>query len=209
MHPWYGCAPLYHTSAEEARLLRRYLLEKMEGVVEDLRFFDQERDPEMVEGSLFLGTPTEDNIKSTYWRKREEPPEQMDPDRDRCGVLWMCHTIPMRGEAVGHFAALAEEIVLSHGLEPNLGIACSSARAARTFVALMYDREVEGEDAKAMRCHDAIFSALTQAGFLSYRLGLSSMQQMPPCLDATPALLSQIKQMLDPEDLLAPGRYRF
>lgn len=207
--PWYACAPLYYPSREHARVDRRYLLEQLEDHVHDLMFFDQEEHPEIVQNSLFVGVPTEENIASTYWRKSQPPPAQMDPDRDRCGVLWTCHVVPLQSTAVSRFMEIAERIVLEHGLEPNLGLSCMSVRAMRVFVALMYDRDTEGHDQKAMRCHDAVFSALCAEGFLPYRLGLPSMSLMPTVTDQSAAFLHKIKSLLDPHHVLAPGRYTF
>jgi 4-cresol dehydrogenase (hydroxylating) len=205
--PWYACAALYYPSREHARVDRRYLLEQLETHVHDLMFLDQEEHPEIANDSLFLGVPTEENIASTYWRKKQAPPVQMDPDRDRCGVLWTCHVVPLQSAAVGRFIEIAERVVLAHGLEPNLGLSCMSVRAMRVFVALMYDRDVEGHDQKAMQCHDAVFSALCAEGFLPYRLGLPSMSLMPDTTDHSSPLLQKIKTLLDPDHVLAPGRY--
>ncbi|MCB9638667.1 MAG: FAD-binding oxidoreductase [Myxococcales bacterium] len=207
LEPWYACAALYHPSREHARVEKRYLLDHLEHHVHDLMFFDQDGHAELSSDNLFLGAPTQENIFSTYWRKSSGPPEQMDPDRDRCGVLWMCHVIPFHTQAMSQFVQMTEQIVLEHGLEPNLGIACMSPRAARVFVALMYDREQDGADERAIRCHDAVFAALCDAGFLPYRLGLPSMLSMPPATDASSRFLAKVKELLDPARSLAPGRY--
>src|SRR5207245_1543281 len=30
------------------------------------------------------------NLTSCYWAKRSVPDDEVDPDRDRCGFLWIC-----------------------------------------------------------------------------------------------------------------------
>lgn len=73
----------------------------------------------------------------------------------------------------------------------------------------MFDREVAGEDEKAMSCHDELLQMLTQAGHIPYRLGIQSMNSLPPAQDDSGFFLRTLKQALDPNDILAPGRYDF
>ena len=50
---------------------------------------------------------------------------------------------------------------------------------------------------------------LTEAGYLPYRLGLQSMGQLPPARDDTGTFYRTLKTALDPNHVLAPGRYEF
>jgi 4-cresol dehydrogenase (hydroxylating) len=48
-----------------------------------------------------------------------------------------------------------------------------------------------------------------QAGYLPYRLGIQSMNSLPPAQDDYGKLISTLKHGLDPNNILAPGRYDF
>jgi 4-cresol dehydrogenase (hydroxylating) flavoprotein subunit len=146
--------------------------------------------------------PSDLNVGSTYWRKASRPARDLDPDRDGCGVLWLCPEFPLDGALVASAIGELEAVVARHGFEPNLGLVLSGARSMRAYLALMYDRDVAGEDARALACHDEALEAMSRRGILSYRLGLHSMQTLAPS-----AALRVLKDVLDPKRVIAPGRY--
>ena len=74
---------------------------------------------------------------------------------------------------------------------------------------IVYDRDVPGEDARAMACHDELLRRTGELGFLPYRLGVQSMNAPPAPRDDYSAVLERLKRALDPDDVLAPGRYDF
>jgi 4-cresol dehydrogenase (hydroxylating) len=74
-------------------------------------------------------------------------------------------------------------------------------------VSITYDRDVPGEDERAMQCHDELLARLVAAGFLPYRLGVHSQGKLPPRKPGSQALLDRIKAAVDPNGILAPGRY--
>ena len=74
-------------------------------------------------------------------------------------------------------------------------------------VGIMYDRDVPGEDERAMACHDEILRRLVDLGYLPERLGIQSMGILPPPRDDSPQFFARLKEALDPNGILAPGRY--
>jgi 4-cresol dehydrogenase (hydroxylating) len=72
---------------------------------------------------------------------------------------------------------------------------------------ITYDREVAGEDEKALRCHDEMLEALIWRGYIPYRLGIRSVGLLPEPEDDYGELLRTLKKILDPNNILAPGRY--
>jgi 4-cresol dehydrogenase (hydroxylating) len=155
------------------------------------------------------GVPHEESLRSVYWRKRTPVPADPDPDRDRCGVIWAALVVPFEGHGVVAATRLLEEVILAHGLEPLLAMVGQSPRAVYLLPLLVYDRDVAGADEEAMRCHDAVLTRLARAGYLPYRLGVQSMDALPAPRDDHGAVLERLKRALDPNDILAPGRYDF
>jgi 4-cresol dehydrogenase (hydroxylating) len=75
-----------------------------------------------------------------------------------------------------------------------------------TTVALTYDREVAGEDQRALICYETLTRELIARGYPPYRLNVVSMTEGRP--DATyEQALASVKSALDPNRILAPGRY--
>ncbi len=225
---WNGSGALYGTKAqvkEARRLLRRALA----GKATKLQFLDNRllrlatrfsKQYQFFTGwnlekmlavlkpvyGLMQGIPTSHPLFSTYWRKRTPPPAAMDPDRDGCGLLWCSPVAPNDGRSAQELTGIATELVLRHGFEPAISITVLSDRTISCIISLGYDRAVEGEDEKAKRCYHELLNVLAEKGYYSYRLGIDSMNAMG---DGTAyfELLQSVKGLLDPADILAPGRY--
>jgi 4-cresol dehydrogenase (hydroxylating) flavoprotein subunit len=157
--------------------------------------------------SVFLGHPTELSVRSLYWRKTSRRPREIDPDRDRCGLVWLCHTVPNRGSDVLASEAICKRVMVEHGFEPNLAYLVTSERALRLFIAIVYDRETVHEDSKAEACWRKLHAELIRCGYPAFRLGLHSMDQYTADPPSVASVQATLKRALDPEGVLAPGRY--
>jgi 4-cresol dehydrogenase (hydroxylating) flavoprotein subunit len=155
---------------------------------------------------LLKGIPTQQPLGSAYWRKRMPVPADPNPDRDRCGVIWLAPVAPMMGAQAVTLTELAERLLLKHGFEPQISITLLTERSLSCVISITYDREIEGEDEKATTCYRDLRDQMEQHGYYSYRLGVSSM----PMRGVDPAysqLLHTLKKAVDPNNILAPGRY--
>ncbi len=155
---------------------------------------------------LLKGVPTDKALRSAYWRKRNPPPAEMDPDRDACGLLWCSPVAPAEGQHAQILAELSARVLLSHGFEPMLSLTLITERALICVISITYDREEAGEDRRARVCFEQLQSELAAKGYISYRLGIQSMDEMN-AQGAYASLLEQIKRAVDPAGILAPGRY--
>ncbi|MEO7145348.1 MAG: FAD-binding oxidoreductase [Bryobacteraceae bacterium] len=226
--PWNGSGGLYGTRrqvAEARRLVRRALA----GKVDKLQFLDDRllglasrfsracqlftswdlsRALELVRPlfGLLQGIPTDKPLASVYWRKRSAPPDAMDPDRDRCGLLWWSPVAPAEGRHAEILAAVSSEILTRHGFEPMLSITLITGRALICVISITYDRDVPGEDGRAQACYAELQTTLLAKGYPPYRLGIPSMRQMH-AYGPYGELLEAIKRAVDPAGILAPGRY--
>jgi 4-cresol dehydrogenase (hydroxylating) len=155
---------------------------------------------------LMKGIPTDHPLSSTYWRKRTPPPEAMDPDRDGCGLLWCSPVSPCDGSHARRLTSLATSIVLDHGFEPAISLTMITDRTLACIISIGYDRHLRGEDQRAEACYQALLGALADQGYYSYRLSVQAMSKMESA-SAYDAFLSALKRSIDPNGVLAPGRY--
>jgi len=226
---WSASGGLYGTRrqvAEARRLMRRAL----KGKVERLQFLDDRmlrlasrfakpyqlltgwdlrRTLELVRPvfGLLKGVPTGQPLASCYWRKKTPPPSQMDPDRDGCGLLWCAPVAPMEGEHAARMTQIASTILLEYGFEPAISLTLITERSLCCVVSISYDRSQAGEDERAMACYKHLLRALTDRGYYSYRLGIQAMSEADSH-DGYSGLLRAIKNGVDPNGILAPGRYQ-
>jgi len=159
--------------------------------------------------SIFLGFPTEKSTRSTYWRKKVSVPNTMDPDKDSCGVIWLCPVVPFMSNHLSRAINIATEIAEEFGFEPQVAFIFPSERAVYMFPSIVYDRDLPGEDEKAIACHDKMLNSLISAGYYPYRLGIQSMAALSGKESRYDELAGRIKDLLDPNNILSPGRYEF
>jgi 4-cresol dehydrogenase (hydroxylating) len=225
---WNGSGALYGTRAQ-VKEARRLLQAALKGKATGLQFLDDRKLAmatrfagiyQRLTGwnltrtltvlkpvyGLMQGIPTEQPLFSTYWRKRDAPPEQMNPDRDGCGLLWCSPVAPNEGRHATRISALASGVMLSNGFEPAISMTVLTDRTLSCIISLAYDRDIPGEDAKAMACYYELLERLAGEGYHSYRLSVGSMGAMGDG-SAYHDVLRSLKSSLDPNGVLAPGRY--
>jgi 4-cresol dehydrogenase (hydroxylating) len=225
---WNGSGGLYGTKAQ-VKEARRLVKRALRGKVTRLQFLDDrllkiasrfalpyrwltgldlKRTLEIVKPvfGLIKGIPTGSFMHSCYWRKRGPVPSDPDPDRDACGLLWCAPVAPSDGKSVLQMTAIAEKALLSYGFEPMLSLTLTTDRAVTCVVSISYDREIRGEDHRAMQCYRELLDQMTEAGFYSYRLGIQARHLFSPDT-AYGRLLATLKDALDPNHIVAPGRY--
>ena len=226
---WNGSGGLYGTKRQIAEA-RRLIKKALKGKVKKLQFLDNGKLvlaqkvaklyqlltglnlPEMLKlikpvYGLMKGIPTNTQIKSTYWRKKDAIPEQMDPDLDKCGLLWCAPVASLEGKEALTIADIATKIILEHKFEPLISMTILTERCLGCVIAIAFDREVPGEDERALNCYRDLSQQLNEAGYYPYRLGIQSMDTLNQGEESYQNLLDKIKQAIDPNQILAPGRY--
>lgn len=206
---WFCQGCLYSPSALMAAAHLELAVQALEASSLELKVFDEVSVPDLRrQAGLFLGVPSNENVRSLYSRKRGPVPDgDLDPDRDRCGAIWLCPEVPFDGASVANMIASCDSILRAFGYDPVIGMSVGTPRTIRVFISIVYDREISGEDDRAMRCHNQLQATFSAAGIFPFRLGIHSMhvanQATGPCWD----LIRQIKDSIDPGGILAPGRY--
>ena len=154
---------------------------------------------------LMKGVPTDSPMASAYWRKKSPVPEHIDPDRDGCGLLWCSPVLPNTGRHALEVSRLATDVLLSHGFEPQMSVSIATERSAICVITISYDREEPGEDERAIACYRVLVDALLARGYPPYRLPVGAMDYLGRSADVE--VVHRLKTALDPNGILAPGRY--
>ena len=228
---WNASGALYGTRAE-VRAARRRVRRALRGKVQRLQFLDERllwlaervaRPYQWVTGvnlaemlrvvkpvfAMTRGEPSADTLTTSYWRKPSlpSPSPELRPERDRCGGLWLAPVAPTSGANARAIWDVVRTTMLRHGFEPAVTLTLLTERALDCVINVAYDRDVEGEDERAMACHDAMLAQFCELGFYPYRLGIQSMDKLPPRTAAYQRFLEGLRAQLDPRGVLAPGRY--
>lgn len=229
--PWNVSGALYGTRATVSDARKR-IRRQLRGRVQRLRFVDQRllglaerfaKPYQWVTGvriaevlkvlkpvfGMTRGIPSAAMMASNYWRKKDYPAASADlnPEQDNCGVMWLAPVAPTSGADAAAIWHIVKTTMLSHGYEPSVSITLINERSLDCVVNLSYDRDIAGEDERAMACHDDMLEQFCAAGYYPYRLGIQAMAKMPPKTESYQKFFADLKAALDPNGILAPGRY--
>jgi 4-cresol dehydrogenase (hydroxylating) len=207
---WAGTAALYAPTLERLRADFHHIEAQLRSLVDRLALEEHpatDEQPTDPATCFALGIPHTESLRSAYWRKRTRPPIDPDLDRDGCGVLWVCPTLPLSSNDVRAATRQAEQVMLSHGFEPLLAVLVQTDRVAYLVAMIVYDRELGGEDERAAACHAELLQRFCDTGYLPHRLGIQSMSVLAGRTPEDVALAERLRRCLDPGDVLAPGRY--
>jgi len=119
----------------------------------------------------------------------------------------LCPAIPFTAEHIRKSVEICCQIYARFEFEPHLALTFPTERCVYLLPSVLYDRDEPSEDEAALRCHDEMFKALLDAGYYPHRLGIQSMEMLPPAEGNYLSVWHRLKHALDPSGLLAPGRY--
>ena len=157
---------------------------------------------------VLKGEPTERFLRLAYFRGSVSCPEQgRDPARDGCGFMWLAPMVPLTGEHVNSVLA----IVNKHFVEADRNLVSAfhihNDRCATLLLGIFFDKQSEFEIEQADMTYRQLSAELLHAGYPSYR---ATTSQQAAVLEAAPALrnfVTRLKHAVDPNGVLAPGRY--
>ena len=163
-----------------------------------------------VESTLEIleGIPSDVALRLAYWRSPVPPPADrpLDPGRDGCGLIWYAPLVPLAPAPVRTYVEMVRRVCAAHAIDPLVTLTVQSERCLDSSVPLLFDRADPAHAARALACHAALLDAGRAEGFLPYRLPHHAMGALAGA-SSSQALAARIKDALDPDHVLAPGRY--
>jgi 4-cresol dehydrogenase (hydroxylating) flavoprotein subunit len=168
----------------------------------EIEIFDESNDA----ASGLRGRSDGANLVSCYWAKPSLGAAPMNPDRDRCGFLWLCPAMPFEPDSLIALSHLTQQVVDEHGVFMAVGAEAATTRALLGYVSLAWDRDLQGADASALCAHDMLLSGMLELGFAPYRLALPTHARMPAAAGDWDAVTARLRKALDPSEQFGVGR---
>lgn len=157
------------------------------------------------------GTPDGRFLAGAYWRRRQglpaSFPQGADPARDQCGMLWLSPVLPLRGADLMALHEMVEPVLRQYGFDLLVTFSMINERALGAVLTIAFDKDDPAAALRAQACYRTLFELVMKAGYIPYRVGLQSMAALDPDQDVYWKTVAQIKRALDPDGLIAPGRY--
>jgi 4-cresol dehydrogenase (hydroxylating) len=170
------------------------------------------RSPEMLAvvphvHSVLQGTPSDYFVRHVYFKSPLPKPEIADPDRDDCGLIWFAPVVPMTGREVEKMLALCRPLFERYRFDFYTALLTQNARSMIVLMAIFFLKESAEQVAKAQALYEALSRATADAGYQTYRVSVAGMAQLAELAPDFTALARRIKDALDADRVIAPGKY--
>ena len=159
---------------------------------------------------LLKGEPTDAFLFGTLWRVKiaVNPETVTDPLDFNAGMMWIAPIMPMTGNTAERLIQLVNPVFEEYGFEPLITVSLITERAMVSVITISYDKDDPGECKRAQECYDAFFSLIMAQGYVPYRTNIHTMKKLAERSQTFWEITKKIKSVLDPEGIIAPGRYQ-
>jgi FAD/FMN-containing dehydrogenase len=234
VQPWTGFATLYGTE-RSVRAAQHEIRQALRGVASRMFFVDAGRAALLARAACWLpgttgqrllgsartlaqalelaaGRPNETALPLAYWlNRRPAACSPRDPARDGCGLIWYAPLVPMRPAGVRAYVEMVQRVTRQHAVEPLITLTSINDRLFDSTVPLLFDRDATPAVERTQQCFAELLRQGATVGVYPYRLGLLGLQAQgrgqDPDAASSASLYERIRAALDPNDILAPGRY--
>jgi 4-cresol dehydrogenase (hydroxylating) len=154
------------------------------------------------------GIPGAGAIPGTWWRVRNvKSPESRDPLENDAGLLWIS---PVLGADPGETRELLElmcPVYAKWGFDTLATFTLLTERAMVCVSNIAFDRRDAADCSRASKCHEELMQTLVSHGYIPYRAGPASFGYLASASSPFWRLTSRLKEALDPNGIISPGRY--
>lgn len=158
---------------------------------------------------ILKGIPTDYFLKHAYYRHAKQRPDtDVEPARDRCGLIWFAPILPNVGAEIREYLGRCRAMMKDFGFDFYVALLMMNPRAVVCLMNINFDRENDAEAERAIALYGALMQTMREMGYEQYRSSLPGWSQSASePADGTAQLLARIKRALDPQGIIAPGRY--
>lgn len=170
------------------------------------------KSPEMLEAApevhaVLRGIPSDYFVRHAYFKSRIPKPDVAHPDRDDVGLAWFAPITPMTAEHVGEVLEICRSRFEQFDFDFYVALLVQNPRSMIVLTCIFFDKSNEDETGRAQALYDELGSATTSAGYQQYRTGTGGMHKLASSAPQFVAIVRAIRQGLDPENVIAPGKY--
>ncbi len=160
---------------------------------------------------MFEGNPSSMALAGCYWRNRSTLIDvNHDPIENQCGFYWVAPALPLLGSEINACMEKSEQLFNRFGFEFGATLTSVTPHMCQAIISLYYDTSNKEEQLRAKQLITLLRQCYRDNHWQCYR---RAIDEMPFVLvheaDQDALELKQtIKQILDPKNILNPGRYQ-
>lgn len=158
---------------------------------------------------IMRGIPNEVALPLAYWRNPDKPKQlqMLNPAKDNCGLLWYAPLIPATEDKIREFVDMVRTICLKFDIEPLITLTTLRHDCIDSTVPLLFNRADPAAIKAAKLCLDELFDSGCKLGFVPYRVNVEQQRRLLSAEEPHWSVVDKIKKALDPNNIIAPGRY--
>ncbi|WP_222937631.1 FAD-binding oxidoreductase [Spartinivicinus ruber] len=157
---------------------------------------------------IFEGVPDNVALKGCYWRNRNSKPRiDVDPIDNGCGFFWLAPSLPMIGKDIEECLSVTECEFDKAGFEMAVTLTAVTSRLCQAIISLYYDTSNYDETKLAHETIKKLRKQYIDYGWIPYRRAVDEMPLDDGIEQDALSLRKIIKQAIDPQNSIAPGRY--
>lgn len=157
---------------------------------------------------LTEGIPTEQTLPSLYWPHGELPEEMTAPDSaPAVGMSVYTPLIPLEGKLAASTVGRIREIAAGYAFVPSISLTAVAGRSLWGVVDILFDRRRPEQRRQAADCVRELDESLLERGIVPQRVGIDRMDVLVREGDLYWDAVRKLKEALDPNGVIAPGRY--
>lgn len=159
---------------------------------------------------ILEGTPSRLALKLAYLKNKNKGSGfKLDhPDRENCGLIWFSPLLPMNSGLVRDYLQEVTRVCVSYKVEPLITLTSISDSCFDATIPLIFDKTSSVHRDRTRACYNELLVLCREFKVFPYRLDIETQRSL---FDQNPTVstkvLKQIKNAMDPQGIIAPGRY--
>ena len=137
----------------------------------------------------------------------EQDGQQIDLDQSDSGYVLYLPLTPLSGKHADKAMEILNRVCDEYGLVPYTTMNIINTRTLEHVINLSFRRSDKEQADRAHACIKDLDKAFRAEGYLPYRLGIQQMKDLIDPADSYWQTVRDLKQTLDPNNIISPGRY--
>jgi 4-cresol dehydrogenase (hydroxylating) len=157
--------------------------------------------------NLSVGVPTDVAIDNLMWKYGRSEWSAEKLDQTNCGWIFISPALPSDGKVVASLLTGMTAVAAKHGHKLYTTVNIETSMSLVAVINLAFDRSKPEEVKVAHACADELLQHIHSQKLSVYRARADSM---PDIVSQDPAywkIVRGLKSELDPDNIIAPGRY--
>lgn len=130
-----------------------------------------------------------------------------NPLDHNAGFYWISPIVPNEKKVLSNLLNLVTTAFNEYGFDLLLTVSSVNERSLTIVSTIAFNKENDEESLRAKICHDFLIKKLIESGYIPYRAGNETIPLLTNEIDVYFDFIHKIKQAIDPDNIISPGKY--